>query len=91
MASVLIQGFEKLNKSIDRVTNSFENFKTQTQSFQGNLNEVSQGLDKVDDQQAQTNDKWKNLNKKLGDDISDFEDYQNYYENDFKPNHQWNR
>ena len=91
MASVLIQGFEKLNKSIDRVTNSFENFKTQTQSFQGNLNEVSQGLDKVDDQQAQTNKKWKNLNKKLGDDISDFEDYQNYYENDFKPNHQWNR
>ena len=91
MASVLIQGFEKLNKSIDRVTNSFENFKTQTQSFQGNLNEVSQGLDKVDNQQAQTNDKWKNLNKKLGDDISDFEDYQNYYENDFKPNHQWNR
>ena len=84
MASVLIQGFEKLNKSIDRVTNSFENFKTQTQSFQGNLNEVSQGLDKVDDQQAQTN-------KKLKDDITEFENYQNYYENDFKPNHQWNR
>lgn len=91
MASVLIQGFEKLNKSIDRVTNSFENFKTQTQSFQGNLNEVSQGLDKVDDQQAQTNNKWKSLNRKLKDDITDFENYQNYYENDFKPNHQWNR
>ena len=91
MASVLIQGFEKLNESIDRVTNSFENFKTQTQSFQGNLNEVSQGLDKVDNQQAQTNDKWKSLNRKLKDDITEFEDYQNYYENDFKPNHQWNR
>ena len=91
MASVLIQGFERLNNSIDRVTNSFENFKTQTQSFQGNLNDVSKGLDKVDDQQAQTNKKWKNLNKKLGDDITDFENYQNYYENDFKPNHQWNR
>ena len=91
MASVLIQGFERLNNSIDRVTNSFENFKTQTQSFQGNLNDVSKGLDKVDDQQAQTNKKWKNLNKKLGDDITDFENYQNYYENDFKPIHQWNR
>ena len=91
MASVLIQGFERLNNSIDRVTNSFENFKTQTQSFQGNLNEVSKGLDKVDDQQVQTNKKWKNLNKKLGEDITDFENYQNYYENDFKPNHQWNR
>ena len=91
MASVLIQGFERLNNSINRVTNSFENFKTQTQSFQGNLDDVSKGLDKVDDQQAQRNKKWKNLNKKLGEDISDFEDYQNYYENDFKPNHQWNR
>ena len=91
MSSVLTTGANTLSQSIDRVTNSFENFKTQTQSFQGNLDDVSKGLNKVDKEQADTNKKWKKLNKKLGDDITEFENYQNYYENDFKPNHQWNR
>ena len=61
MSSVLTTGANTLSQSIDRVTNSFENFKTQTQSFQGNLDDVSKGLDKVDDQQVETNKKWKVL------------------------------
>lgn len=91
MASVLTTGANTLSQSIDRVTNSFENFKTQTQSFQGNLDDVSKKLDKVNGQQEDTNKYWKSLNGKLETDEKKFKEYDDYYHNEFVPNHKWKR